>query len=464
MIEEEIVCVTRNNKEASSGLPLPPCRICSGIASGIHYGVNTCEACKAFFRRSLIHKDKLSCPRNGDCIITDKKRGNCSFCRLKKCLDSGMSKEAVRHGRYTIAIRTKNILEVKKLEGREIEMSLDLSRSPPYKCSEHGKLILHFLRNQRSYFSCHGLVVRTSVRVNSSDTLSEVASIDSSPSSDLYDMSEEEIQRWLSLIVSTQEEIYPNMQFYLDRSYMEKKQKEFHDQYTERMKASTELFGSMSSVPKEVFKKVYLETGIDIDDRFKLLNNHAGHIQRSIIKFINFARVIPGFIDLTTQDKISLVKNSRFEYWLLGHYGHFHPDLGVSVGKEMKMHKDDMKKMWGNTDEYLSAVHEFSRTLQNMSFSLEEIAILRGIVLTFRDRCILEEPEKVERLQWKLMNCLLYLLNKNQTCPSHRLTSIIDRLTAMRNLTDMNKQISQNLDIEWIVLKNYPLVCELMTA
>ena len=27
-------------------LELPPCRICDGEASGIHYGVNTCEACK----------------------------------------------------------------------------------------------------------------------------------------------------------------------------------------------------------------------------------------------------------------------------------------------------------------------------------------------------------------------------------------------------------------------------------
>lgn len=25
---------------------LPPCRVCSSEASGIHYGVNTCEACK----------------------------------------------------------------------------------------------------------------------------------------------------------------------------------------------------------------------------------------------------------------------------------------------------------------------------------------------------------------------------------------------------------------------------------
>lgn len=29
-------------------LVLPPCRICGKLASGIHYGVNSCEACKVF--------------------------------------------------------------------------------------------------------------------------------------------------------------------------------------------------------------------------------------------------------------------------------------------------------------------------------------------------------------------------------------------------------------------------------
>ena len=30
----------------SEPLTLPPCRVCGGTATGIHYGVNTCEACK----------------------------------------------------------------------------------------------------------------------------------------------------------------------------------------------------------------------------------------------------------------------------------------------------------------------------------------------------------------------------------------------------------------------------------
>ena len=35
-----------NSRPSHSPVMLPPCRICSEKASGFHYGVNTCEACK----------------------------------------------------------------------------------------------------------------------------------------------------------------------------------------------------------------------------------------------------------------------------------------------------------------------------------------------------------------------------------------------------------------------------------
>ncbi|ESO12854.1 hypothetical protein HELRODRAFT_62910 [Helobdella robusta] len=74
---------------------LPPCRVCGEKASGLHYGVNTCEACKAFFRRNLQRGAGYKCLENNKCLILPGKRSSCSACRFNKCLALGMCKEGL---------------------------------------------------------------------------------------------------------------------------------------------------------------------------------------------------------------------------------------------------------------------------------------------------------------------------------------------------------------------------------
>lgn len=94
---------------------LPPCRVCKEAASGFHYGVNTCEACKGFFRRALKHGSTFTCKFRQSCNVTGTSRTLCSFCRFQRCLAVGMSTNAIKVGRYTHEARTRNIIEVKFL-------------------------------------------------------------------------------------------------------------------------------------------------------------------------------------------------------------------------------------------------------------------------------------------------------------------------------------------------------------
>ncbi|ESN90636.1 hypothetical protein HELRODRAFT_70853, partial [Helobdella robusta] len=68
------------------------CVVCGDLANGIHFGANTCEGCKKFFRRGLTESGSYSCKNNHDCKINPNTRNNCRFCRFKKCLDVGMSR------------------------------------------------------------------------------------------------------------------------------------------------------------------------------------------------------------------------------------------------------------------------------------------------------------------------------------------------------------------------------------
>lgn len=72
------------------------CLVCGDVASGFHYGVASCEACKAFFKRTIQGNIEYTCPASSDCEINKRRRKACQACRFQKCLKMGMLKEGVR--------------------------------------------------------------------------------------------------------------------------------------------------------------------------------------------------------------------------------------------------------------------------------------------------------------------------------------------------------------------------------
>ncbi|XP_011662830.1 nuclear receptor ROR-beta [Strongylocentrotus purpuratus] len=95
---------------------LPSCRVCGDEASGIHYGVTSCEGCKGFFRRCIGNKTLIvQCQKEGHCEIGKNTRGRCAHCRYQKCLAVGMSVHSVRVGRYSKKQKMKNLAEIQSL-------------------------------------------------------------------------------------------------------------------------------------------------------------------------------------------------------------------------------------------------------------------------------------------------------------------------------------------------------------
>lgn len=104
------------------------CAVCHDYASGYHYGVWSCEGCKAFFKRSIqsetqkctvsLHvwwknrggynplviifshlcffvsagQNDYICPATNQCTIDKNRRKSCQSCRLRKCYEVGMTK------------------------------------------------------------------------------------------------------------------------------------------------------------------------------------------------------------------------------------------------------------------------------------------------------------------------------------------------------------------------------------
>jgi len=88
----------------SSG-PRAVCAICNDRATGKHYGAESCDGCKGFFRRSVRKKHVYTCRFQRRCSVDKDKRNQCRYCRLQKCFAVGMRKEGMLHC-FTVRLST----------------------------------------------------------------------------------------------------------------------------------------------------------------------------------------------------------------------------------------------------------------------------------------------------------------------------------------------------------------------
>ncbi|CAF5058707.1 unnamed protein product, partial [Rotaria sp. Silwood1] len=95
------------------------CGVCNDKATGIHYGLATCEGCKGFFKRTVQNKRKYRCNGNGSCIIDKSQRNRCQYCRFRKCLMKGMVIAAVRYDRTPGGRTPANVMQLYKYKNEK---------------------------------------------------------------------------------------------------------------------------------------------------------------------------------------------------------------------------------------------------------------------------------------------------------------------------------------------------------
>lgn len=443
---------------------LPPCSICEDKSSGYHYGANTCEACKGFYRRTLKKKEvdyKCRCtPEEKEAWKRGPFKNGCPACRYERCLAVGMSKNAIKIGRYTLNHKTKNIKIVKTVETIDnfITALTQTTDSSPQSTSSLGDL-----SNHSSTVDLSELSINTPP---TSDDNPPVKRLKTSTTrlQENSTISLKEIDSIVKILTEAHTSLQIDDRARIPTETIRKKQ----DEYLEKYKLQRELFGSMGQLSKDEFTEFYYATGIDIDGRLASMDTAFKYFEEKITMVVAFAKTIPGFKKLSLDDQANLIKASRVESTLICTY----KNMLRNFDKEKKivttpwgsnLHLDELGRIVPR--DLLLLQHDTSRQLLELNLSTQEEAILRALVIVFSDRCKLDDPLKVDAIQEKLVSCLQHLVQLRPGGAGTSLYKIFSVITNLRNNSDKSMNFQKTLLVNWPMfsVSNYHLLREFLT-
>ena len=468
-------------KQPRGAQNLPPCRVCGNKASGLHFGVNTCEACNEFFRRSLKRGANYHCSRNLTCKVWGKKRSPCSSCRYRRCLEVGMSRNRIKTGRYSHRTRAEYAQEIernKRDETFEQERERVLSMLETL-VANHDRYIRNsshipmedIIRSQHKFLRTFNAKSKRERDLetkekeclhendnnkacqdtNSSDGSSDQRENKTSVSAEINSDKVEETSSQFQNIGTKNAEsttcrasnarankISTKASFdtsNVDTISSESTNPSTNDRLTSFVDDERTLSATEKSADDEGDAKGDGE--IDEDDDSSPSSNigltkvDAEITERWLRCYITYAKLVPGFKRLPISDQASLVRSSWFEFWFLGAHRGFNKELKVvtyPIGHAL--HESQMVRVFG--EEYSSYCFHLADRLKNLELFPEEMVLMKTLCLLSPDRCELKDKVTVENMHWTMVSALMHILMKNRPKEKLLFPRIVGKMVELR--------------------------------
>ncbi|XP_056002619.1 probable nuclear hormone receptor HR3 isoform X2 [Ostrea edulis] len=392
-----------------------PCKVCGDKSSGVHYGIITCEGCKGFFRRSQAGPVNYQCPRNKNCVIDRVNRNRCQFCRLQKCLALGMSRDAVKFGRMS-----KKQRERVEDEANYVKQS-----------------------RMNGYNDCHLMYTSNGYAY----TLPSPAASESQPETPVSP----EPPAYSSPQVTSQPHPIALLRAVdlMDPVMLGKAVTEAHMRTCLYTKDQIEHIKS-SMTPQDIIETFKSMT------RSQLWAEVAEKITIAVQQIIEFAKMLPGFMDLSQDDQIMLLKAGSFELALIRACRVYDEQMNSIVFGNAVVPLSIFSAFNEEECHLRERVFEFVRTIMHMKLTESELALFSAVVLIRADRPGLKDIADVQKLNEKVLTALKQELSKTHT-DENLLTRLMQLTWSLRQLSSqhivlLNKYKQANPDVEFPAL------------
>ncbi|XP_055341755.1 ecdysone-induced protein 78C-like isoform X2 [Paramacrobiotus metropolitanus] len=421
---------------AMSQLTVPPvkCKICGGTSSGVHYGVVSCEGCKAFYKRCVEKKLSYQCYFGGKCSISAR-RGRCKSCRFKKCVEMGMSFQAVKMGRIPKHEKAAQLAALlQSVTDVEDSTSTSTSSGSPVEqptVSAHNQQISNNTDPQRA--NNPGSIENADM---STATFPPVAAFSTRSSIDISEPIFDSIFDGLdvaefqadvassSMDVQAVDQIMPvQPQFpvFLDNYLAITEQRNANLRQTAMAVTDAVTLVYWDQIETwTAFMTNSIGAGENTNPPHELNLDGFPQLARAIYdddqrRMIGFAKAIPGFADLSTPDQDALISEKFTLVWL------FHHAPYTSAGEVFYLAGfEDFHygRYWMDQTldpNFIKAILAFMDALNELQLTLTESYVLMAIGMFRPDTTRAGNTSLLGALQAHYMDVLLYLIRSRMS-------------------------------------------------
>ncbi|XP_077458624.1 peroxisome proliferator-activated receptor gamma isoform X2 [Stigmatopora argus] len=394
------------------------CRVCGDKASGFHYGVHACEGCKGFFRRTIRLKLVYDhCDLH--CRIHKKSRNKCQYCRFQKCLNVGMSHNAIRFGRMPQAEKEKLLAE----------FSSDMEHIHP-EAADLRALAKHLYEAYLKYFPLTKAKARAILSGKTGDNAPFV----------IHDMK--------SLMEGEQ---------FINCRQMPIRE---HHQQTAHSAANGGAY--LASDYGFVGMTSVTDHGTTNAVELRFFHSCQSRSAEAVREVTEFAKSIPGFVDLDLNDQVTLLKYGVIEVLIIMMAPLMNKDGTLISYGQIFMTREFLKSLRKPFCHLLEPKFEFSVKFNTLELDDSDMALFLAVIILSGDRPGLLNVKPIEQLQETVLHSLELQLKVSHPDSMQLFAKLLQKMTDLRQIVTDHVHVIQLLKKTEVDMLLHPLLQEIM--